>query len=428
VYILVVFIYLNFSDVLEIAFGIPDANKVLVAIVAISILGSRAVIRNQPLHFRRTEIMIAVYFLVSTSSIFFSGGTDGIISEFVDTAKDLMILIIIVQISDEEEAFNKMQWLLILSAAFLSALTVYQMLSGDVSNNFYGFANAPVHQITDGFDSTRPTGPLEDPNFYSQILLMVVPLAVYRAIGETSFNKKMVALVCLVLIIAAIIFTYSRSSLVMMLIVGFLIIRERRLNVYKIAGLAVLVYIMFIPILPAGYSERLFTITDIFQSSEQQTERSFIGRTSEMIVAVQMFQDNPLFGVGYTSYEDNYLDYSTKLGLDDRLESREAHSLYLEMAAETGLIGIIAFGSMILTIFLMMHKSRKQLIEIQRPDLIPWLIGLQYGLMAYLFTSLFLHDGYVRYFRLIIGLSAGSIALVDSLVKKHHERGPEVVD
>lgn len=425
VYLLVVFIYLNLSDVLEVSFGIPSINKALVALVAVSILGSRAIIRGQPIHFRRAEILVAAYFFTATLSTFVNPGGGSFLSEAIDTAKDLIILVIITQMSAEEHAWKKMQWLLILSAGFLALLTTYQIVSGNTSNEFWGLANAPIHQITSDFDNVRPTGPLVDPNYYAQILLMILPLAVYRTIGEETLGRKSLAAGCLLLIVASIIFTYSRSALVMLIIVTFLIVRERKLNIYAIGGLALAAYVMFIPFLPAGYTERILTITTLTESANQQTEESFRGRTSEMIVAVQMFRDNPLLGVGFGSYHLNYLDYSVRLGLDDRLETREAHSLYLEVAAETGILGIGTFSAMLITIHVMLRRARRQLSEINRADLVPWIAGLQYGLLAYMFTSVFLHDDYVRYFRLSIALAVGGIALVDTLVKEHERRTQE---
>jgi hypothetical protein len=69
-----------------------------------------------------------------------------------------------------------------LSASFVSLLSTYQNLTGNTTQTFFGLANAPIHQIVDEFDSVRVTGPLDDPNFYAQTLLMVLPLTIYRAV------------------------------------------------------------------------------------------------------------------------------------------------------------------------------------------------------------------------------------------------------
>jgi O-antigen ligase len=71
-----------------------------------------------------------------------------------------------------------------------------------------------------------------------------------------------------------------------------------------------------------------------------------------MIIAVQMFLENPILGVGKRNYQALYVEYSSMLGLDPRLEDRQAHSLYLELAAEMGMLGLLSFGGILLALFL----------------------------------------------------------------------------
>ncbi|MFN8373169.1 MAG: O-antigen ligase family protein [Anaerolineae bacterium] len=174
--------------------------------------------------------------------------------------------------------------------------------------------------------------------------------------------------------------------------------------------------------MPKGYLDRMATLGSAGADAGGQTEASFRGRSSEAIVATQMFMDYPLFGIGYSNYERNYQRYSQVLGLDDRSEERQAHSLYLEAAAETGVVGVFAFTLMYLFTFRSVWISRKQLIQIGRSDLLPWLTGLALGLVAYLLTSIFLHDDYVRYLRLMIGMNLSVSALTEALVHEYNQR------
>jgi putative inorganic carbon (hco3(-)) transporter len=330
--------------------------------------------------------------------------------------------LILIQVCDDLKTWKTMQWVLIFSAAFLALLSCYQMLTGDTTNTFFGLANAPKHEIVAGFDNTRPTGPLEDPNFYAQVLMMILPFATYRVIDEKEKLPRLIALICAGLIVLAVVFTYSRGAFVMMLVVTFFIIQERRMNIYKIGALGVIILTLITPILPAGYLDRIATITGTSEMAKRgQTEASFQGRNSEMLIAVEMFLDHSLIGVGYASYDKNYQAYSRKLGMDNRTEERETHSLYLEVAAETGILGIGAFCFLYYAIFMSLHRARKQLLRINRPDLVSWVWGLQFGLISYLLTSVFLHDGYVRYLRLSIALAVSATAMVESLVRQHDE-------
>jgi putative inorganic carbon (hco3(-)) transporter len=419
-FVLIVFIYLDLSNIIEINWGIPSLNKLLVALIFVAVIGTRAIIQRKPMIIRPTEGAVILYGFTIALSIFLNP-SDGGFKQVVDFAKDFALVIIIIQLCDDEKTWKTMQWTLLIAAAFLSSLTCYHMLSGDTSNNFWGLANAPVHEITAGFDSVRPTGPLVDPNFYAQILLMVFPIGAYRIVDEKKLFTRGVALICSALIVGAIIFTYSRSAFIMILAVSFVIVLERRMNVYKFAAIGVAVLLAALPILPAGYLDRMATLTDAGESAGGQTEASFRGRNSEATVAVMMFSDYPLLGIGYGNYEANYLRYSTVLGIDGRNQERQAHSLYLEAAAETGVVGLFGFVLMYLLTFRSLWIARKQMIQIGRPDLVSWVTGLALGLLGYLLTSIFLHDDYVRYLRLMIGLALSASALSEGLLRKYNQ-------
>jgi O-antigen ligase len=414
-FVLIIFVYLDLSNIIEVNWGIPSLNKLLVALIFVGVVGTRAIVQRKPLILRPTEGAVILYGFVLTASIFASGQISDAFDQLLDFAKDFAIMLIVVQLCDSEKTWKTMQWSVIVAAAFLSSLTCYQMISGDTTNDFWGLAKAPVHQIVEGFDNTRPTGPLDDPNFYAQILLMVFPMAAYRVVDEKNRFNKAAALICGALIVGAIIFTYSRSAFIMILLVSVAIILERRMNIYKFAAIGVAVLLAATPILPKGYLDRMATIGGAAGSTDTQTEASFRGRSSEAIVATQMFFDYPLLGIGYASYEENYLVYSVPLGIDDRLQNRQAHSLYLEAAAETGVIGLFAFTLMYLLVFRSLWLARKQLIKMGRRDLVPWLTGLALGLLGYLLTSIFLHDDYVRYLRLMIGLALSASAVSEAL-------------
>jgi O-antigen ligase len=336
--------------------------------------------------------------------------------------KDFTILIIIVQLCDKEHHWKRMQWLIILSASFLALLSCYQMLSHNFDNIFYGLANSPVHEITSGFDSPRVSGPLSDPNYYGQILLTALPIAVYRLLTEDDRLRRVLGGVCSLLITAAMIFTYSRGSFIAVVVIGILIARERHFNLVKLTiGFTALLLILT-PILPEGYLDRILTLQDVLPSNlSLQSERSFRGRSSEMTVAMKMFIDHPIIGLGLANYESHYLEYSALVGLDDRFEPREAHDLYLEIAAETGILGLLTFLGMLVAVISSLWRAKRRLARIKRADLIPWVSGVEYGLASYLVTSIFLHGSYIRYFWLIIALAVGCAVLVDTLTAQSQQ-------
>ena len=75
--------------------------------------------------------------------------------------------------------------------------------------------------------------------------------------------------------------------------------------------------------------------------SELLKEPGFRGRLSENLVAVRMFGDHPIIGSGIGNYRPLYQQYARPLGIDPRTIPRRAHNMYLETAAETGLVGAV---------------------------------------------------------------------------------------
>lgn len=414
-YILVVFVFANLSDVLEVQFGIPDSNKFLVGLIFAGTFATRIMMQKQPIIFQITELLIMIYGLVIIASLFFAPGAPDSITLVIDWAKNFAIILIIVQFATDERIWKRMQWVLIMIAAFLATLSAYQVLTGSYDSNFFGLANAPVFQVTDDFDNHRVTGPIFDPNYYGMFLMMVLPIALYRILTDQNPVARMIALLLATPILLTILFTYSRGAFVSLIVVSLLIAFERQFSPYKVIPIVLVVIFFLAPVLPAGFVERLATLADVFNvDPRNQTELSLRGRSSEAIIAYRMFLDHPLLGVGYNNYAANYLSYSSRVGIDRRFEERDAHSMYLEVAAETGIIGVMAFSAMIVALFIGMHRARQILFKVQRADLVGWVNGIQFGLLGYMLASLFLHADYVRYFWLIVGLSASCLVMAQT--------------
>ncbi|MFQ3536917.1 MAG: O-antigen ligase family protein [Aggregatilineales bacterium] len=416
-YLLVVFTYLNLSDALEVSFGIPKINQPLIALIVVSVLANRIVLKRKPLVFRGVEAVMVLYGAVAAISVLFAAANQSAaLDRLIDWLKDFAILIIMVQLCDEEHTFTTALWALIASAALVAALSWYHTLTGDTDNTFFGLAKSGVHQIVGETDDLRVTGPLDDPNFYAQILLMVFPLAAYRALTGTTHSGRLIGMLSTVLIAGAAIFTYSRGGFLALIVVSGLLVLERKYNLLRAASIGVVLVALVLPILPSGYVDRLLTLGDALSSNTSvQTEASLRGRSSEMIIALQMFADNPILGVGKRNYSELYLEYSVVLGLDPRLEDRRAHSLYLELAAEMGALGILSFGGILLALLLSTARARRQFRQLDRPDWVAWTASLQLGIVSYLITSIFLHGDYARYMWIMFALAASTSVLSQAM-------------
>jgi O-antigen ligase len=421
-FVLVFFVYGNVSDVLEVSFGIPSTNKALVALIYVGVLGSRVILQKRPFVFRASEILILMYGVTIVVSLIVSEFQNDAVTLASDWFKDFAIMLLVIQLGSREDVLKRGMWILVLTAALLSLLSTYQNLTGDFTNEFFGFAKAPVHEIITGVDGARVTGPLDDPNFYGLILLLAYPAAIYRLFSDDKKWLKGLAAVCTALIVSTIILTYSRGAFLALVVVSILIVRERKMNPYKIGAIALFMFIVLLPVMPAGFTDRLSTL-GLFTNDKVPvtTESSFQGRTSEAIVALRMFRDYPLLGVGRGNYPRLYQTYSRRLGIDHRATERDAHSLYLEVIAETGIIGITLFILIIVVVFRELNRATRLAKRIDRDDLITWIAGIRYGLMGYLLGSIFLHGVTIRYLWLIMGFALVSAVMVTELTY-HYNR------
>jgi putative inorganic carbon (hco3(-)) transporter len=92
------------------------------------------------------------------------------------------------------------------------------------------------------------------------------------------------------------------------------------------------------------------------------------------------------------------------LGWDNRREERSAHNLYLETAAETGLVGLAAFGAIVGMALWRAYQTQKMFMRAGKYDEAAIAFALLIALVGYLVASNFLHGAFPRYFWLMIGI------------------------
>ena len=213
-----------------------------------------------------------------------------------------------------------------------------QQLTGDFANNYWGFAQTEVEHIIGKISSHRIAGPIET-NFYAMIMLALVPLALDRVWSERAIWAKGIAAYVALACVLTVIFTFSRGGFLGLGVATLVWAIQRRINLRTIVigGLCCLLLLL---LAPTNYTGRLSTLAEVlpFVGNEQSVaEISLRGRLGRADCSLAyVFTDHPSIGVGYDNFDVNYLEYSEEIGLDNRRAERQAHNLYLEIAAETG--------------------------------------------------------------------------------------------
>ncbi len=362
---------------------------------------------ERPQGWVRVAALIGGYGMIGMASLFFAADFARGQAWLVDYAKDGAIAVIVALLITRAETLRRVIWALLIAGLFLGTITVFQYLTGTFTNNYGGFAQATIENIVGETNNYRIAGPVGDPNYYAQILLVLAPLALDRALGESSRWLRLLAIWALIVCALAVVFTFSRGGFLALAAVVAIRLAVRPPNLPTLLIIGMLGVALF-SLLPANYTTRLEAVLDFLPGSTQDPrgpEVALRGRTSAFMVSIMMFADHPILGVGKMNYPVNYQRYSQVLGIDPRTREQEPHNLYLEVLSETGLVGLVVFSALLYLMFRGMFQARSMLIDAQLQSYADMLAALMLGITGYLIASLFLHAAYPRYFWLLVGIA-----------------------
>jgi O-antigen ligase len=246
-------------------------------------------------------------------------------------------------------------------------------------------------------------GMFGNPNDLALSLNVLLPLAVAFALCAKGW-KRLFYFTCTAVLTVGVVVTFSRGGFLGLVAAGIVLLwKLGRRN----RGLAVLAFVLatgfFLAVMPAGYSNRLTTIFSMEEdlTGSSQARRELLNRAAEVA------SNHLLIGVGM----GNFHIYS--------IREQVAHNSYLEIAAELGLIGLMAYLILILSPLRSLRRLEAETRNHRRGTLIGRLqspesetyylsVALQASLAAYIVCSFF---GSVQYLWHLYYLVAYSFAL-----------------
>jgi O-antigen ligase len=413
---LVAVLYTNLSEIGVRNYHWPSLLQLMLPLLALAILGRRLMSGRQKLIGDSLVVLIILY-----GAIIFLSSVRAINPELADESlyehlKSLCIFLVIINLTTSQFMLRRAAWVLVLVGALLGTISVYQVFTSSYGMEFGGFGRIKLAQIVGHARQPRIAGPLSDPNFYAQILVPLVPLALCRLWNESSLRLKLLATYALGVIILTLVFTYSRGGALALGVVLLLVAIDKNVKLkYLFLGLIILAPLWLF--IPKEFEGRLSTLNQLIPGRNQSivhTDTSFQERTMLMRTAWEMFVDHPILGVGAGNYSEQYYkEYAQRVGsiissYEDFGQPRFPHSLYLEIAAGTGLVGLIIFGAIIVVTLLSARSAVRLFKKIGDPRSANIVTSLALGFVGYLTSSLFLHGDYMRYFWLLVALIAAA--------------------
>jgi putative inorganic carbon (hco3(-)) transporter len=414
-------VYSNAAVIAAQFHGAPYALAAAVPMLLLWPVAHRIVLRREPLVGMPLIALLVAYLGVMALSAVTSHNVELAMAEvnrFV--TEGLVLYILIVQAIREPRLLWATIGVLLLIGGVLGALSLVQQLTGTWEWNYLGFSQAEgtgflIEGGRDPVVQYRVAGPIGEKNRYAQVMLALVPLAIVALRRARPLAIRPVILVLLALILAGIALTFSRGAAVggVALLAGLVALGIVGRRGVLLALAAVAAIGLAIP----AWIARLATLEGL-ASAADASDRVISQRLNDVLAAFLVFAEHPILGVGPDLFSTVYRQYATRVpGLPgDR--DYEAHILFGDIAAETGILGVVTFfGLMALTIVLLV-RARRAAIAVGRGDLSDLASAFLLVIVVYLSTGLFLHLSYQRFYWLAMALAAAAALAVAREAKR----------
>lgn len=408
---LAVLVALSFTyafDVGEKDLGIQSLRIPFVAFLLVACIFSRRPGQSTPaVGIPRALIAIGAYGAFVLASTFWASDPRPVVAGAVSLGKILLVVVTVIALITDDRSLRLAVWSLLVAAGVLAAISLQQHVTGNFDQNYLGFAKAPVRNIVGDTEAPRVAGPTGDPNAFAQMMVVAVALGLERLVHERRRRLRLAAGAVAALCAVTTVLTFSRGGLLALVVVLTLfLVRLRPRMRHVLLGGALLLVIA--SVVPSAYVERVARVREILPgfdgSNVSPSDGALRGRTTVMKIALAMWSDHPVIGVGYGNYVVRFTEYNRRHGLSPQL-GEAPHNLYLEIASETGLIGLGLWLSVVVTAFrsLAFLRRRSRAPDGSATENLPE--GLSLALVAFLVTSMFLHGSYPMAFWLLVAIS-----------------------
>jgi putative inorganic carbon (hco3(-)) transporter len=422
---------LLYSDVSEVF-----VQRIGFSVLQLAIVGSAAVIwfyrdALQPwrILLQPLTLMLGVYAAVIFVSTVWADDLWAADEHVVKTIKSLLLYFVLAALASSWAALRRGIAAMAVTAAVLALVSVLQIGTGNTFGELGGLATVSYGTIYEESQDARAAGPLGDANFYGQILVLVLPLA--AAIAWTSQRRRwqLFWLAAACVIAGGTLATYSRGAMLGIAIMTAIALWALHVPLTRVAlGTAIMLVLLILA--PGNVGRRFMTIEMLLPKEEAYTppEASFERRKLVTNTAAIMWDHNPIAGVGTGNYNTFFDDYANLAGSTAEHfyragDAQNAHSLYLEIGAETGILGLLAFAAVIVVAYAQLRRARRDLR--MRGDPNAYLaLAMMIALAGYLITSTFLHGGFQRYFYILLAFAA-AVSRVAALPQPAESSEPE---
>jgi len=303
----------------------------------------------------------------------------------------------------------------------LTWILILMIVAGAITGLYgiYQYTYAPqtakigLYDLSDEV-AARVGSTFENPNFYAEYLVLMVPLGLALVLGSRGLFRRFAMGGATLLLFAALILTYTRGS---WMATGIGVILMSLLTNAWLVWVWIALFAVAFAAAP-GVASRLASITNI-------TGGTAGFRMKLWRIAAGIIREHPLIGVGIGNYYDVFTEYIFRHPeLSVGWVIYGAHNSYLTFWAETGIFGILSFVAIILIsikygLYLSRAKAKDRYLSWINSAIVAGVIGFAINSLT---SNSFHHPQPAVFFWLLLGLQVA----IDGLGPEpaHHEVSP----
>ncbi len=294
-------------------------------------------------------VSLGTFLLVATISLTQSRDSSLAVFEIWRTLRGVLVFVYVAKHVDLERDLGLILVCLMAGFAVLTSETVINQALG-TSFNFSAAGRGESARLTELIGTTevlRSGGSLGSPNALASYVALLLPLPLAMLFASIKPRFKFASLVLAALGFATLYLTMSRGAwLGMALAVAFmLIVAARRRWVSPLAAATALAGAGLAVVVANLVAGNALWLRLTASQPENVTSRYEFAR-----IAFRIIEARPILGVGINNFTESMSSYDVT-GLSQRLSVlMPVHNLYLLIAAETGMLGLIAFMVFLLAV------------------------------------------------------------------------------
>jgi putative inorganic carbon (HCO3(-)) transporter len=326
--------------------------------------------------------MLSVIILLGIVLTPIASSPDASIDLLTDTFfKVVVIFVLMINLVDTRKRLLSMMKLVVICGAGISAGSIEKFVEGKFT--------ATVHGVGVRIEGAVG-GIFGNPNDLAMALDLLLPLAIVLALTSKAAGRLFYSACAFILAIGVVV-TFSRGGFLGLAAAsGVLLWKLGRNNKLSTAMAALAACLVLAMSMPAGYTDRLFTIIH----TEQDTTNSAQERQGEFKQALELASRHLVIGIGMS----NYPFYSN--------HAIRAHNAYVEVAAELGVAGLIAYLILIFAPLRSLKRIERETAGTREPkkrEMHFLSAGVHAAIIGYVVCALFSSSQYQWYLFYVVG-------------------------